>query len=115
MRIKVNFTQDLNNPQSAGFKNLAESVEDGLLQPLKESVQGVKGVDVYRFKEGSVIALYNVIMDRDAPTVNVSDMQSAVNNAITTGNFTGLPVDKTYLPVIGENTFLCYSIHLTVQ
>ena len=101
----------MNNPQSAEFINLAKSVEDGLLQPLKGSLQGVKDVNVYAFKEGSVVALYNIIMDVNAPKVNVSDMQSAVNNAITTGNFTGLPVDKTYLPVIGENTLIYFNVN----
>ena len=112
MRILIDYKQDLIRRNVARqayrttLKDMEETIEDGLLQPMTESLQGVKKVDVFGFKDGSVIALFYVFMDVNAPKVNVSSMQSAVDYAITTGNFSDLPVDRTYLPVIGENTFL---------
>ena len=99
MKLKMNFTNDLNNPQSKGFKDLAQTVKDGLFEPLNASVTGLKDVDVYGFEKGSVVVLFNIIFEVDAPAVNATQLSSAVNNVITTANFSGIPVDTSYLQI----------------
>ena len=100
MKLNLNFTEDLNNPSSTAFKNLAKSVEDALLAPLQKSVQGIAAVEVYGFRSGSVIAEYNIIMNVDAPAVDVSNLQSAVQNVVQSGNLTGLDVDPSHVSTI---------------
>ena len=98
----VNFTADLNNPNSTQFKSLANDVENALLPPLKKALPSVVDVDVYGFRAGSVIAEYNIVMDPDAPAVNTSQLKSAVTSVISGGNVTGLNVDTSFVPpVIG--------------
>ena len=96
----VNFTADLNNPNSTQFKSLANDVENALLPPLKRSLPGVVDVDVYGFRAGSVIAEYNVVMDPDATPVNASQLKSAVADVISSGNITGLNVDTSFVPPV---------------
>ena len=110
MKLNLNFTEDLNNPSSTAFKNLAKIVEDALLAPLQKSVQGIAAVEVYGFRSGSVIAEYNIIMNVDAPAVVVSDLQSAVQNVVQSGNLTGLDVDPSYVSTIRKLIFFYFMI-----
>ena len=96
----INFTVELNNTNSTQFKSLAIQVENALLPPLKRSVPDVVDIDVYAFRPGSVIAQYNIVMDPDAPAVNVSQLQSALTNVISSGNITGLNVDTSFVPPV---------------
>ena len=98
----VNFTADLNNPNSTQFKSLANDVENAILPPLKKALPGVVDVDVYGFRPGSVIAEYYIVMDPDAPAVNTSRLQSAVTNVISSGNITGLNIDRSFRPNITQ-------------
>ena len=65
---------------------------------MKASIPSVQAVDVYGFENGSIVALYNIIMDSTAPAVNVSAMVAAV--ATASGNITSLPIDTSFVPVV---------------
>ena len=68
-----------------------------------QRVLPVVAIDVYGFRPGSVIAEYYIIMNPDAPVVNISTLQSAVTNVISSGNLTGLNVDTSFRPNITQH------------
>ena len=104
MKIEAQFTPALNDSSSPQFKALADNVGNSLLVELKKSLP-VEAVQVERFKEGSVIAEYNMIFtDPEAENVNASSVQDAVHSAVKNGNFSGLSVNTTFLPAV-EGTF----------
>ena len=100
MKIQETFTEDLNDKNSVKYKSLKSTVESGLTTSLKNSQPAVDKVDVTGFREGSVIADYDIIITdaEAAQNISASDMKSAVDTAITTGNFIGITVNTTYLP-----------------
>ena len=111
LRLLINFTTDLNNPNSPQFKSLANAIKATLLPPLKEALPGVVDVNVYAFKEGSVIAEYNIVMDPDAAAVNASRIQSAITRVVSGGNLKELNVDTTFMPhVKGEDNKICSGV-----
>ena len=93
------FTTALKDTSSPQFKQLATNVKASLLPALKKTLPSVEAIDVYGFEEGSVIAKYNIILNAKA-SVNASDLQSAVETAITSGNMTGLNVNTSYIPTV---------------
>ena len=101
MKLQVEFTAELGDTSSSEFKSLATDVEGSLLPELKKTLGAIEAIQVTGFKQGSVIAEYNMIFtDPTAENLNASDVQTAVHTAVTTGNFTGLNVNTTYLPVV---------------
>ena len=100
----MNFTEDLNNASSPQFKSLASTVERSLLPPLKVNLPAVEAVQVYNFKEGSVIAEYFVITAPDA-VVNASMIQKSVQKTISSGSIENLNVDTDFVPSVESKYF----------
>ena len=90
----------MNDPNTSAFKTLAANVKTNVLREIRKHNADVEDVLVTGFREASVIAEYNVILKAGAATVSASTMQSAIENTIKDGSFTGLPVDISYIPTV---------------
>ena len=105
MKMTKEFTPALADTSSAGFKSLAIDVQNALLSNVKATLPSLEAVEVTAFKNGSVVAEYNMIItDPNAENVTAAQVSAAVETAITSGNFSGgLAVNTTYVaPVTGK-------------
>ena len=93
-------------PTSPAFKSFANKVKDALLPALRKSLPSVADILVYAFVKGSVVAKYNIIMDSNAPKVNLSKLESGIRNVITSGNVTGLKVNTSFIPEVKGETLM---------
>ena len=84
------------------YLTLKSNIEAGLEAALQKTQPAIEKVEVTGFRSGSVIADYNIIITSSAAAVNitVSTIKSAVNTAISSGNFSGIPVNKSYTPPV---------------
>ena len=108
MKIQATFTRALQNKSSAQYQNLKTNLENGLETSLKKSQPGIEKVEVTGFRSGSVIADYNIIVTDENAAANISsdNIQSAVNTAITTGNFSGVAVNTSFIPTVQGKRYI---------
>ena len=95
----MNFTAELNDSTSPQFKSLARNLEDSLLPPIKQKIGSVSKIEVKSFRSGSVITVYDIIMDTSGGNVSLNQLNSAVGSVVASG-FPGLPVDRTFSPTV---------------
>ena len=94
----------MKNASSPEYKDLEEKVVKTLLPELKKKLP-VQDLEVTNFKAGSVIAEYKVIfIVPAAESVNSSRMETALHSVVSTVNFTGLNVNRTFLPPVQGKT-----------
>ena len=110
MKLSMNFTADLKDPNSKLFKETKAKVESGLAAVKK--TPGVADVIVTGFRSGSVIAEFEVVMKPGEKLPEVSTLEAAVSDAIKNGDFSGLPVDKTYVGKISKFTIVLLRPHV---
>ena len=100
----------MNNPKSQKYIDTKKTFTDAIKPVVLNNVNGAIGVNVHTFIQGSVIAKYDIIMNTSV-VVSASDVQKSLASAVSTGNFTGLTVNKTYaVTVKGLLIFIHYLI-----
>ena len=101
LKIDAKFTPSLNDPTSEAFKQLANILEEEVMAVLKPSIPYVAAVQVLSFKPGSIIAVFRIITDNDAPenAVDASMIISALTEGIKSGILDSIKVDPTH-PII---------------
>ena len=101
MKFQKNFTSALNDSTSREFKKLAKQVEDSLIIQLKQTTPWIDSVQVTKFRAGSVVAEYDIIITDPTAADNVlaSDVQEAVEMAIRMWP-PDLAVDTSFIPSV---------------
>ena len=117
MRItSLVYEADLADPSSSKFAQIASQVEGELGPVILAGVQDAVGIKVYGFLNGSVVAMFNVIMNSTAAKPDTESLATMIKSAITNGNFTTISVDTTYnFTVTGDLCLLYNSYHFDVS
>jgi hypothetical protein len=91
------FTESLNDPNSAEYKNLSRNIQNALTTLIRKesSFPGFIGCQVTGFTKGSVIVEYVLVfMLQETESVNASKLTQVVNTAIQNGSL-AIPVIST--------------------
>jgi hypothetical protein len=88
--MKQPFTEDLNDPNSQAFKDLAKRVEANM----KSALPDADAVVVTGFKPGSTVAIVKAVYPA-GKTPDADKVALAVEDAINSGKMDNLGVDKT--------------------
>ena len=117
IKIQDEFTSELTNKSSVKYQSLKSNIESGLKTSLKKIQPAIEHVDVTGFRAGSVIADYHIIVidANAAENITTAKMQSAVETAVTTSNFTGIAVNTTFLPQVQCKYGIILMIHYGIK
>ena len=92
MTFNITYNPDYADPNSLAFKTTAARIETEMLTVLQTrsetSSSDINGVKVTAMRPGSVVA--DLIVSSGSPSFQASDLQDAINNAITEGNFSSI-------------------------
>ncbi|CAB4006239.1 microneme [Paramuricea clavata] len=92
--LNQTFTESLNNPNSAEYRNLAEKIQNALTSAIRKenNFPGFLGCQVTGFIKGSVVAQYVLIFQlQESETVNASKLSLVVVAAVRNGSL-AIPV-----------------------
>jgi len=104
LEMQKTFTRALRNSSSQAFKSLAMEVETSLLSELRRKLTNIEAVKVTAFKNGSIIAEYNMIFIKAAAVaLESADIEKVVREMIASGNISALHVNVSYLPVVHDS------------
>ena len=89
MTFNLTYNPDYADRNSLAFKTTADMIETEMLTVLQArpetSSSDINGVEVTAMRNGSVVA--DLIVSSGSPSFQAPDLQEAINNAITEGNF----------------------------
>ena len=100
--MKRTFTNELQDPTSSDFQQLASLVVSNILSVVKKSTTGVADIQIVGFTRGSVIAIYKIIMDdkneeeKENDQVQKIKITDAITTAVRNGTLNSLDVDPSY-------------------
>ena len=102
MKIQETFTAELTVKTSQKYLLLKSSIESSMEMALKTEQPAIEKVDLFGFRAGSVLADFDIIVTdaEAAKNITTSNIEAAVHAAITTGYFSGISVNTTYLPSV---------------
>ena len=96
------FFPALKNTTSREFRALVRELEQPLLENLRKKLPNVEAVKITGFREGSIIAEYDIIFGPDGPqNVTLISVEEAVLTVVTNSSLnTTFNVDTSYVPTV---------------
>ena len=103
MKLTAIYTPELSDPNSEAFKNLAMALEASLMAVFRASNPYIAEIQIMSFKPGSVVAVYRIIVDNNAPedAIDASQIMAEISSAIKSGALSALKVDPSF-PIVAK-------------
>ena len=86
MTLDITWKAEYGDKNSDEYKKLVAQIQQTLLEALKNA--GVTGVQVVSLESGSVVV--KLVLGFDSGNVNISDINAAINNAISSNALSAL-------------------------
>ena len=91
LTFDIPWKSEYGDKNSEEYKKIVAQIQELLLEALKSI--GVNGVQVVSLESGSVVV--NLVLGLDSGSVNISNINAAINNAISNNNISALNATGT--------------------